>query len=103
MEASVLLRNHIILESIPEPVNVYFFFSDRATSGNPYLRTYAGRAREMLEEFTQYAVRPVDHWDIVLDYQVVADSAKAKYSDGVLIVDFDLADPPLDVPVKLEP
>jgi ABC-type uncharacterized transport system involved in gliding motility auxiliary subunit len=44
-----------ILESIPEPVNVYFFFSDKATADNPYLRTYAGRVREMLQEFVQYS------------------------------------------------
>jgi ABC-type uncharacterized transport system involved in gliding motility auxiliary subunit len=44
-----------ILGSIPEPVNVYFFFSDRGTADNPYLRTYAGRVREMLQEFSQHA------------------------------------------------
>lgn len=44
-----------ILESIPEPINVYFFFSDKATADNPYLRTYAGRVREMLQEFVQYS------------------------------------------------
>lgn len=44
-----------ILRSIPEPVNIYFFFSDRATANSPVLRTYAGRVREMLEEFAQYA------------------------------------------------
>ncbi len=44
-----------ILESIPEPVNVYFFFSDKATADNSYLRTYAGRVREMLQEFVQYS------------------------------------------------
>jgi len=44
-----------ILESIPEPVNVYFFFSDKATADTSYLRTYAGRVREMLQEFVQYS------------------------------------------------
>ena len=44
-----------ILESIPEPINVYFFFSDKATADSPQLRTYAGRVREMLQEFTQYS------------------------------------------------
>ncbi len=40
-----------ILGSIPEPVNVYLFFSDKATTNIPQVRTYAGRVREMLEEF----------------------------------------------------
>lgn len=44
-----------ILAAIPEPINVYFFFSDRGTADIPYLRTYAGRVREMLEEFVQQA------------------------------------------------
>jgi len=39
-----------IVGSIPEPVNVYLFFSDKATADIPQLRTYAGRVREMLEE-----------------------------------------------------
>jgi len=40
-----------IVGSIPEPVSVYLFFSDKATADVPQLRTYAGRVREMLEEF----------------------------------------------------
>ncbi len=40
-----------ILGNIPEPVNVYLFFSDKATTDVPQLRTYAGRVQEMLEEF----------------------------------------------------
>jgi ABC-type uncharacterized transport system involved in gliding motility auxiliary subunit len=40
-----------IVGSIPEPMNVYLFFSDKATADVPQLRTYAGRVREMLEEF----------------------------------------------------
>lgn len=40
-----------ILGSIPEPVNVYLYFSDKATTDVPQLRTYAGRVREMLAEF----------------------------------------------------
>jgi len=42
-----------ILANIGEPINLYFFYSDRATAEVPYLRTYAGRAREMLEEFVE--------------------------------------------------
>jgi len=40
-----------ILGNIDEPINLYFFYSDRATANVPFLRTYAGRVREMLEEF----------------------------------------------------
>jgi ABC-type uncharacterized transport system involved in gliding motility auxiliary subunit len=40
-----------VLGDIPEPVNVYFFYSDRATTSIPYLRSYAARVQEMLEEF----------------------------------------------------
>jgi ABC-type uncharacterized transport system involved in gliding motility auxiliary subunit len=43
-----------VLESIEEPINLYFFFSDSETSDLPDiqgLRTYATRVREMLEEF----------------------------------------------------
>ena len=35
----------------PGAVNLYLFFSDKATADLPQLRTYAGRVREMLEEF----------------------------------------------------
>lgn len=42
-----------IVGTIPEPVNVYLFFSDKATADLPQLRTYAGRVREMLEEFAK--------------------------------------------------
>ena len=40
-----------ILEDISEPINLYFFFSDRATADTPVLRMYAVRVREMLQEF----------------------------------------------------
>src|SRR5690606_23354611 len=40
-----------VLEQIEEPINLYLFFSDRASSNIPFLRTYATRVREMLEEF----------------------------------------------------
>jgi ABC-type uncharacterized transport system involved in gliding motility auxiliary subunit len=46
---------YAVLEKIPEPINVYFFYSDRATTDVPSLRTYAGRVREMLDEFVQNA------------------------------------------------
>jgi len=40
-----------VLQGIDEPINLYFFFSDRDTSDIPFLRSYAVRVREMLEEF----------------------------------------------------
>ncbi len=44
-----------ILGDIQEPLNIYFFFSDQATSDIPQLRTYAGRVRETLQELSQHA------------------------------------------------
>ena len=40
-----------IVRDIEEPINLYFFFSDKATQGVPSLRDYANRVREMLDEF----------------------------------------------------
>jgi ABC-type uncharacterized transport system involved in gliding motility auxiliary subunit len=40
-----------ILGNIDEPINLHFYFSDRATENLPSLRGYANRVREMLEEF----------------------------------------------------
>jgi ABC-type uncharacterized transport system involved in gliding motility auxiliary subunit len=44
-----------ILASLDEPVNLYFFFSQRATEGVPYVRSYGQRVQEMLEEFSNHA------------------------------------------------
>jgi ABC-type uncharacterized transport system involved in gliding motility auxiliary subunit len=44
-----------ILGDIEEPLNLYFFYSDRATAEMPYIRTYAGRVREILDEFVEHA------------------------------------------------
>ncbi|MGD9582343.1 MAG: Gldg family protein [Lysobacterales bacterium] len=41
---------HKMLADIPEPINLYFYYSDRGTADMPMLRTYAARVREMLEE-----------------------------------------------------
>jgi ABC-type uncharacterized transport system involved in gliding motility auxiliary subunit len=38
------------LQGIKEPINLYFFFSDRLTSDLPDLKAYAARVREMLQE-----------------------------------------------------
>lgn len=40
-----------LLAGIAEPINLYFFFSDRETADIQFLRSYAVRVREMLEEF----------------------------------------------------
>ncbi|MEX2123024.1 MAG: Gldg family protein [Woeseia sp.] len=40
-----------ILEKIEEPINLHFYFSDKATENIPSLRSYANRVRELLEEF----------------------------------------------------
>jgi ABC-type uncharacterized transport system involved in gliding motility auxiliary subunit len=54
-----LTQNHLytlssgtknILASIDEPIQLYFFFSDKATQSQPQVRTYAQRVREMLDE-----------------------------------------------------
>jgi len=54
-----LTQNHLyttasgtdrILASIKEPINLYFFFSEKAAGGLPQLKTYGTRVREFLEE-----------------------------------------------------
>ena len=42
-----------IVESLGEPVNLYFFFSQEASAQSPPLRSYAQRVRELLEEIAQ--------------------------------------------------
>jgi ABC-type uncharacterized transport system involved in gliding motility auxiliary subunit len=49
-----------ILESIDEPINLYFYFSDQATEGIPSLRSYASQVREMLEEMNDVARGNID-------------------------------------------
>jgi ABC-type uncharacterized transport system involved in gliding motility auxiliary subunit len=39
-----------ILKSLKEPVNLYFFFTEKSASQLPLLKTYGGRVREFLEE-----------------------------------------------------
>jgi ABC-type uncharacterized transport system involved in gliding motility auxiliary subunit len=39
-----------IVSSLKEPINLYFFFSQEATSQSPPTRAYAQRVRELLEE-----------------------------------------------------
>lgn len=40
-----------LLKDIDEPINLYFFFSDKITQGLPPLRNYALRVKELLQEF----------------------------------------------------
>jgi len=42
-----------IVSSLKEPINLYFFFSQEASSQSPPLRAYAQRVRELLEEMAQ--------------------------------------------------
>lgn len=42
-----------IVSSLKEPINLYFFFSQEATSQSPPLRAYAQRVRELLEEIAR--------------------------------------------------
>jgi ABC-type uncharacterized transport system involved in gliding motility auxiliary subunit len=42
-----------IVQNLQEPVNLYFFFSQEASSRSPQLRAYAQRVRELLEELAQ--------------------------------------------------
>ena len=44
-----------ILENLDEPVNLYFYYSDKATQDVPTIRSYANRVREMLNEFRRAA------------------------------------------------
>src|SRR5215469_9860571 len=39
-----------VLSSMKEPINLYFFFSDKAAAGIPELHTYGVRVREFLQE-----------------------------------------------------
>ncbi len=44
-----------LLGKLEEPVNLYLFFSDRETADIPFLRSYAVRVEEMLEELAMHA------------------------------------------------
>ena len=39
-----------ILKSLREPINLYFFFTEKSAAQLPVLKTYGGRVREFLEE-----------------------------------------------------
>ncbi len=40
-----------ILENLDEPINLYFYYSDKASEDAPTIRSYANRIRELLDEF----------------------------------------------------
>ena len=42
-----------VLGEIDEPINLYYFFSDKGTAEIPQIRTYATRVREMLEAISR--------------------------------------------------
>ncbi len=44
-----------ILENLDEPINLYFYYSDKASEDIPSIRSYANRVREMLNEFRHAA------------------------------------------------
>ncbi len=44
-----------ILEKLEEPINLYFYYSDKASEDIPSIRSYANRVREMLIEFRRAA------------------------------------------------
>ena len=44
-----------ILKNIDEPINLYFYFTREAADQVPYIKTYANRVRELLEEFAARA------------------------------------------------
>src|SRR3974390_1958961 len=44
-----------ILGSIKEPLNLYFYFSEKTAAQLPQLKTYGVRVRELLEEFSARA------------------------------------------------
>ncbi len=47
-----------VLANIPEPINLYFFFSNEAASQSrdgPFFKSYAERVRDMLREFSKRA------------------------------------------------
>jgi ABC-type uncharacterized transport system involved in gliding motility auxiliary subunit len=44
-----------ILENIKKPINLYFYYSDKASENIPSIRSYAHRVRETLNEFERAA------------------------------------------------
>ena len=43
------------LEELEDPINLYFYYSDRSSENIPTIRSYANRVRDMLNEFRRAA------------------------------------------------
>lgn len=52
---SISEGSHQIIDQIDEPINLYFFFSNKATEGLTPLRNYASRIQSLLQEYELYA------------------------------------------------
>lgn len=52
---SISEGTHQIIDQIEEPINLYFFFSNKATEGLTPLRNYANRIQSLLKEYELYA------------------------------------------------
>lgn len=46
---------HKILSTLQDPINIYLFFSEKESQGQPALRNYYQRVKEVLEEYESYA------------------------------------------------
>lgn len=44
-----------LISELDEPLNLYFFFSNKNTEGITYIRTYADRVQSLLEEYELYS------------------------------------------------
>ena len=70
-----------IIDSIEEPIQLYFFFSDLATRDKPQLRSYANRVRELLQE---YAARGGDKLKLkVIDPEPFSEAEERAVQLGV--------------------
>lgn len=52
---SISEGTHSVIGQIDEPINLYFFFSNKATEGLTPLRNYANRIQNLLQEYERYA------------------------------------------------
>ena len=49
-----------IIASIDEPINLYFFYSDKASTGMTSLRNYASRVESLLQEYNKVAAGKIN-------------------------------------------
>ncbi len=82
-----------LLGGLKEPVNLYFHFSQQASVPVPQLRAYAGRVRELLEEF---AARSGGHIRLhVVDPQPYSDDEDRATEFGLKAVPLGRGDEPI--------